>query len=79
MLLHGPHDEANVAVELRQLAAGRADVTPADNELRLLDAAAKPNKQSTTLFAAIAGMVGFLLALNAMLLTSQNGDALSPS
>jgi putative ABC transport system permease protein len=61
--------EAKVARELRQLAAGRIDVTPADNDLRLLSTAAKPNQQSTTLFAAIAGMVGFLLALNAMLLT----------
>jgi putative ABC transport system permease protein len=58
-----------VAGELRGLAAGRLDVTPADEELRVLDTAAKPNEQSTTLFAAIAGMVGFLLALNAILLT----------
>jgi putative ABC transport system permease protein len=58
-----------VAGELRRVAAGRINVTPADNELRLLDTSAKPNQQSTTLFAAIAGMVGFLLALNAMLLT----------
>ncbi len=65
---HG--EQAKVARELRTLAAGRADVTPADNDLRLLETAAKPNKQSTTLFAAIAGMVGFLLALNAMLLTT---------
>jgi putative ABC transport system permease protein len=65
-----PGEQAQVARELRVLAAGRADVTPADNDLRLLETAAKPNKQSTTLFAAIAGMVGFLLALNAMLLTT---------
>jgi putative ABC transport system permease protein len=64
-----PGAEAKVAGELRQIAAGRLNVTSADNELRLLGTAAKPNQQSTTLFAAIAGMVGFLLALNAMLLT----------
>jgi putative ABC transport system permease protein len=64
-----PGAEAEVAGELRQVAAGRLNVTSADNELRLLSTAAKPNQQSTTLFAAIAGMVGFLLALNAMLLT----------
>jgi putative ABC transport system permease protein len=58
-----------VTSELQRLAGNRINVTPADNELRLLDTAAKPNQQSTTLFAAIAGMVGFLLALNAMLLT----------
>jgi putative ABC transport system permease protein len=58
-----------VARELRALAAGRLDVVPADNELRLLDHAVRPNDQSTSLFAAISVMVGFLLALNAMLLT----------
>jgi putative ABC transport system permease protein len=65
-----PGKQTQVERELRTLAAGRADVTAADNDLRLLSRAAKPNKQSTTLFAAIAGMVGFLLALNAMLLTT---------
>ncbi len=60
---------ALVSGELRRLAGGRLDVEPADNELRLLAEATKPNSQSTTLFAAISVMVGFLLALNAMLLT----------
>ncbi len=58
-----------VAGELRTLAAGRLNVVAADNELALLDEAVKPNDQSTSLFAAISVMVGFLLALNAMLLT----------
>jgi putative ABC transport system permease protein len=58
-----------VAGELRTLAAGRESVAPADNELSLLAHAVKPNDQSTSLFAAISVMVGFLLALNAMLLT----------
>jgi putative ABC transport system permease protein len=58
-----------VAGGLRTLAAGRLDVLPANNELRLLEQAVKPNDQSTSLFAAISVMVGFLLALNAMLLT----------
>jgi putative ABC transport system permease protein len=61
--------DAHVAVALRTLAAGRLDVLPADNELRLLEQAVQPNDQSTSLFAAISVMVGFLLALNAMLLT----------
>ena len=61
--------DARVARELRGLAAGRLDVDTADNELRLLAQAAKPNDQSTSLFASISVMVGFLLALNAMLLT----------
>jgi putative ABC transport system permease protein len=58
-----------VAGELRRLARGRLDVEPADNELGLLAKATKPNRQSTTLFSVISVMVGFLLALNAMLLT----------
>jgi putative ABC transport system permease protein len=64
-----PGDEALVAGELRRLAAGRLDVEPVTEELRLLNGAEKPTDQSTALFAAIGGMVGFLLALNAMLLT----------
>jgi len=58
-----------VAGELRTLGAGRLNVMAADNELRLLAEAVKPNNQSTSLFAAISVMVGFLLALNAILLT----------
>ncbi len=58
-----------VAGELRRLAAGRLNVLAADNELQLLEEAVKPNDRSTSLFAAISVMVGFLLALNAMLLT----------
>jgi putative ABC transport system permease protein len=58
-----------VAARLRALAGGGLDVLSADNELRLLEQAVKPNDQSTSLFAAISVMVGFLLALNAMLLT----------
>jgi putative ABC transport system permease protein len=64
-----PGSDQLVAGELRRIAGGRLDVAPADNELRLLDQAIKPNSQSTELFSAISVMVGFLLALNAMLLT----------
>lgn len=64
-----PGDEGEAREELAQLAGGRLDVEPASNELRLLDTASRPTDQSTTLFAAIGGMVGFLLAVNAMLLT----------
>jgi putative ABC transport system permease protein len=64
-----PGADRLVAGELRRLAAGRLNVEPADNELRLLATASKPTNQSTTLFAAIGAMVGFLLAVNAMLLT----------
>ncbi|HSZ69452.1 MAG TPA: FtsX-like permease family protein [Solirubrobacteraceae bacterium] len=61
--------QRQVEGELRRLAAGRLDVVPANNDLRLLAVAAGPTNQSTTLFAAISAMVGFLLALNAMLLS----------
>jgi putative ABC transport system permease protein len=64
-----PGADRLVAAELRRIASGRLDVVPADNELRLLDEATGPNGQSTELFSAISVMVGFLLALNAMLLT----------
>ncbi|HEX5852975.1 MAG TPA: FtsX-like permease family protein [Solirubrobacteraceae bacterium] len=64
-----PGQDARVERELRELAGGRLDVVPADRELALLSQASRPTSQSTTLFAAISAMVGFLLALNAMLLT----------
>lgn len=61
-------DEA-VTAALRRIAHGRLYVGPADVELKLLALTSKPNDQSTTLFAAIGAIVGFLLALNAMLMT----------
>jgi putative ABC transport system permease protein len=64
-----PGHGRQVTGELRALAGSHVDLGPADNELRLVSAAAKPTSQSTTLFAAISVMVGFLFALNAMLLT----------
>ena len=62
-------DSALVRRELRGLAGDRLDVLSADNELHLLEQAVRPSDQSTSLFAAISVMVGFLLALTAMLLT----------
>jgi putative ABC transport system permease protein len=64
-----PGHEETVARQLKAIAGDKLDVLPADNELHLLEQAAKPNDDSTSLFAAISVMVGFLLALNAMLLT----------
>jgi putative ABC transport system permease protein len=71
-LLVEPQPGADAAVmrRLRKLADGRLFVGSAKAELRSLDLTAQPNDQSTTLFAAIGGMVGFLLALNAMLMTA---------
>jgi putative ABC transport system permease protein len=65
----GPGRQKLVERELRGLAAGRLEVLPASSELHLLEATAKPTSQSSTLFAAIGLMVGFLLSLNAVLLT----------
>jgi putative ABC transport system permease protein len=64
-----PGEDAGVAARLRGLAEGRLEVTSADNELRLLSQATRPNRQSTFLFSAISIMVGFLLALTAVFLT----------
>jgi putative ABC transport system permease protein len=61
--------QAQVRGELQRLAAARVDVRPADDELSLLSEATKPNRQSTSLFTVIAVMIGFLLALSAILLT----------
>lgn len=58
-----------VRAELRQLAANRLDVGPADSIVRQLRVAAAPSDQSSALFSAISAMVGLLFAFNAMLLT----------
>lgn len=55
--------------ELRAIAGEGLQVRPATAELKLLEVATAPNRQSTSLFTAIAVMIGFLLALNAMLMT----------
>ena len=64
-----PGAQREVEAELRVLAAGRLNVQPADHELAVLRATAVPTEQSSKLFAAIGAIVGFLLAVNAMLLT----------
>jgi putative ABC transport system permease protein len=69
LVVPAPGRDAQVARELRQLAAGRLGVEPADHELSLLTQALQPNRDSSALFSAISVMVGFLLAVNAMLLT----------
>ena len=55
---------------LEALAGGRLDVTAADAESALLRQALGPGDQATSFFAAISALLGFLLAFNAMLLTS---------
>jgi putative ABC transport system permease protein len=61
--------QALVLAELRHVAVGRVEVEPASHELGVLNETAKPLSQSTLLFAVISGVVGLLLAVNAMLLT----------
>jgi putative ABC transport system permease protein len=65
----GPGREASVADALRELAAGRLNVRPADADVEVFEQAAYPTKQSTTLFSALSALVGFLFAFSAVLLT----------
>jgi putative ABC transport system permease protein len=60
--------EAVVKASLLRLAGDRLDVRPAGWDERVFARAALPNNQSTSLFASISALVGFLFALNAMLL-----------
>jgi putative ABC transport system permease protein len=62
-------ERAKVQRELTALAAGRLTVAPADQEVGLLARALAPNTEATGFFAFVSGVVGLLLAFNAMLLT----------
>jgi putative ABC transport system permease protein len=64
-----PGREATVRTRLLALAHGRLTVAPADEDLALLRQALRPSDQASQFFAAIAGLLGFLFAFNAMLLT----------
>jgi putative ABC transport system permease protein len=64
-----PGSEAHVRAALERVAAGRLDVEPIGYEETLFAKAATASNQSTSLFAAISALVGFLFAFNAMLLT----------
>jgi putative ABC transport system permease protein len=61
--------EGQVRTAVDRLAAGRLDVQPANHELAAFDATAQPTTETSRLFAAIGVIVGFLFAVNAMLLT----------
>ena len=58
-----------VRAELERFAAGRLTVVPADQDLGLLHEALRPSNLATRMFAAIASLLGLLLAASAMLLT----------
>lgn len=65
-----PGEGARARQSLDQIArTAGLQATSVDDELRALAVATAPNDQSTTLFAAIAAIVGLLLTAMAMLLT----------
>jgi len=64
-----PGAQRKVSGELRTLAGGRLTVAAADQDVALLKQAIVPNTEATGFFALVSGIVGLLLAFNAMLLT----------
>lgn len=64
-----PGQSAAVRRELQALVGGRITVAAADQEVALLDQALRPGRQASTLFAGLAGLLGFLFAFAAILLT----------
>ncbi len=64
-----PGHQRQVHAELQRIAHRRLTVSPADQDLTLLHQALRPSSQASAFFAAIAGLLGFLFAFNAMLLT----------
>jgi putative ABC transport system permease protein len=65
-----PGREALVHKELMQVTADRLTVAPANQDVTLLTQALRPNAQATGFFALVSGLVGLLIAFNAMLLTA---------
>jgi putative ABC transport system permease protein len=68
--------EGEVRRALSGLADQRINVERANHDATLFDSAATPTNQSTSLFAAISALVGFMFAFNAMLLTVPGRRAL---
>ncbi|HLI33265.1 MAG TPA: FtsX-like permease family protein [Solirubrobacteraceae bacterium] len=64
-----PGRGAQVRRGLERIAGGRISVASADQEIALLDQALAPGDLASTFFAAVAALLGFLLAFNAVLLT----------
>ena len=65
-----PGRQAIVRGELERVAGGRLTVASTDEDVALLSQALHPNAQATGFFALVSGLVGLLLAFNAMLLTA---------
>jgi putative ABC transport system permease protein len=68
--------EGEVRSALGRLVGERINVESANHDATLFDSAAAPTNQSTSLFAAISALVGFMFAFNAMLLTVPGRRAL---
>jgi putative ABC transport system permease protein len=64
-----PHAAQSVHTALTRLAGGGINVEPADFDATVFAQAAGPINQSTSTFAAICALVGFMFAFSAMLLT----------
>lgn len=64
--------EAAVRRLLSAVAGDRLDVRPADFDSRVFAQAAQPNDQSSSLFSQVTALVGFMFALNAMLLMARD-------
>lgn len=65
-----PGRARTVEHELRRIAAGDLVVAPAAQDLSLLQHALQPSNQASDLFAGLSGLLGFLFAFNAILLTA---------
>lgn len=65
-----PGEQTSVRAELEKLAGGRIAVAAANQEVTLLRQALRPSNQASALFAALAALLGFLFAFNAILLTT---------
>ncbi len=64
-----PHDTQSVHKALTRLAGSGINVEPANFDATVFAQAAGPINQSTSTFAAICALVGFMFAFSAMLLT----------
>jgi putative ABC transport system permease protein len=65
-----PGHEAAVRSELQVVAGGALTVSAADQDVAALKQALGPANQASEFFAAISGLIGLLLAFNALLLTA---------
>jgi putative ABC transport system permease protein len=66
-----PGRDREVLAGLQRIGASvHANVEPANFDARLFRVAALPENQSETLFSSISAIVGFLFAINAMLITT---------